>query len=178
LLILVLVAASYRQVVVFYTRAGGSYVVARENFGPRLAQIAAAALLIDYVVTPNRDEPLLRGQVVDDSGILTIELHGTHPELEVGQRLRLHGYSHHPNPHQPPTMTDPIYHILSEYPDHSNDQRLDPRTLSACFPPPTGPTRPPSLVGGRSSPPAASPPRPRHGRWGEILVSPRRWQGE
>lgn len=51
LLILVLVAASYRQVVMAYTRAGGSYVVARENFGPRVAQVAAAALLIDYVVT-------------------------------------------------------------------------------------------------------------------------------
>jgi amino acid transporter len=51
LLILVLVAASYRQVVMVYTRSGGSYVVARENFGPRVAQIAAASLLIDYVVT-------------------------------------------------------------------------------------------------------------------------------
>lgn len=51
LAILVLVAASYRQVVMVYTRAGGSYVVSRENFGPRVAQIAAAALLIDYVVT-------------------------------------------------------------------------------------------------------------------------------
>jgi amino acid transporter len=51
LLILVLVAASYRQVVTVYTRAGGSYVVARENFGPKIAQIAAASLLIDYVVT-------------------------------------------------------------------------------------------------------------------------------
>jgi amino acid transporter len=51
LLILVLVTASYRQVVMAYTRAGGSYVVARENFGPRVAQVAAAALLIDYVVT-------------------------------------------------------------------------------------------------------------------------------
>jgi amino acid transporter len=51
LVILVLVAASYRQVVMTYTRAGGSYIVARENFGPRVAQIAAAALLIDYVVT-------------------------------------------------------------------------------------------------------------------------------
>jgi amino acid transporter len=51
LLILVLVTASYRQVVMAYTRAGGSYIVARENFGPRVAQIAAAALLIDYVVT-------------------------------------------------------------------------------------------------------------------------------
>ncbi|HEY3995195.1 MAG TPA: amino acid permease [Mycobacterium sp.] len=51
LLILVLVTASYRQVVMAYTRAGGSYIVARDNFGPRVAQIAAAALLIDYVVT-------------------------------------------------------------------------------------------------------------------------------
>jgi amino acid transporter len=38
-------------VVQVYTRAGGSYVVARDNFGPRVAQIAAVALLIDYVVT-------------------------------------------------------------------------------------------------------------------------------
>src|SRR5580698_1610334 len=44
LVILVLVAASYRQVVMTYTRAGGSYIVARENFGPRVAQVAAAAL--------------------------------------------------------------------------------------------------------------------------------------
>lgn len=51
LCILVVVAASYRQVVMAYSRAGGSYIVARENFGPRVAQIAAAALLIDYVVT-------------------------------------------------------------------------------------------------------------------------------
>lgn len=51
LLILLLVTASYRQVVTAYTRAGGSYIVARDNFGPRVAQIAAAALLIDYVVT-------------------------------------------------------------------------------------------------------------------------------
>jgi amino acid transporter len=34
-----------------YTRAGGSYVVARENFGPDIAQIAAVALLVDYTVT-------------------------------------------------------------------------------------------------------------------------------
>jgi amino acid transporter len=46
-----LVVLSYREVVAVYTRAGGSYVVARENFGPRIAQVAAVALLIDYVVT-------------------------------------------------------------------------------------------------------------------------------
>jgi amino acid transporter len=51
LVILALVTASYRGVVMAYTRAGGSYMVARENFGPRVAQVAAAALLIDYVVT-------------------------------------------------------------------------------------------------------------------------------
>jgi amino acid transporter len=51
LLILALVTASYRQVVMAYTKAGGSYIVARENFGPKVAQVAAAALLIDYVVT-------------------------------------------------------------------------------------------------------------------------------
>ena len=51
LLILALVTASYRQVVMAYTKAGGSYIVARDNFGPKVAQVAAAALLIDYVVT-------------------------------------------------------------------------------------------------------------------------------
>ena len=48
---IVLVVLSYREVVTVYTRAGGSYVVARENFGPRVAQIAAVALMVDYVVT-------------------------------------------------------------------------------------------------------------------------------
>ncbi|HEY1915955.1 MAG TPA: amino acid permease [Streptosporangiaceae bacterium] len=51
LLVMVLVVLSYREVVMVYIRPGGSYVVARENFGPRIAQIAAVALLIDYVVT-------------------------------------------------------------------------------------------------------------------------------
>jgi amino acid transporter len=46
-----LVMLSYREVVTVYTRAGGSYVVARENFGPRVAQVAAVALMVDYVVT-------------------------------------------------------------------------------------------------------------------------------
>ncbi|SEL02639.1 APC family permease [Streptacidiphilus jiangxiensis] len=49
--LLILLTFSYREVVSVYTRAGGSYVVARENFGPRVAQIAAVALLIDYIVT-------------------------------------------------------------------------------------------------------------------------------
>src|SRR5580692_3127686 len=51
LFVMILVVLAYREVVTVYTRAGGSYVVARDNFGPRVAQIAAVALLIDYVVT-------------------------------------------------------------------------------------------------------------------------------
>jgi amino acid transporter len=51
LFVMALVVLSYREVVTTYTRAGGSYVVARDNFGPRVAQVAAVALLIDYVVT-------------------------------------------------------------------------------------------------------------------------------
>ncbi|WP_328887609.1 APC family permease [Streptomyces sp. NBC_00316] len=51
LLVLLLLTLCYSDVVMIYTRAGGSYVVARENFGPNIAQIAAVALLVDYIVT-------------------------------------------------------------------------------------------------------------------------------
>ena len=51
LFVMTLVVLSYREVVMVYIRPGGSYVVARENFGPRIAQVCAVALLIDYVVT-------------------------------------------------------------------------------------------------------------------------------
>ncbi|MFD9484605.1 APC family permease [Streptomyces sp. NPDC059991] len=51
LFVLVLLTLCYSDVVTIYTRAGGSYVVARENFGPDVAQIAAVALLVDYIVT-------------------------------------------------------------------------------------------------------------------------------
>jgi len=51
LVVLVLVTLTYRQVVTLYTQAGGSYVVARENFGPVVAQVGAVALMVDYIVT-------------------------------------------------------------------------------------------------------------------------------
>jgi amino acid transporter len=51
LAVMLFVMASYMQVIGVYTRNGGSYVVARDNFGPRIAQVAAVALLIDYTVT-------------------------------------------------------------------------------------------------------------------------------
>ncbi len=49
--VLLFVTLSYLEVVRVYTKAGGAYVVARENFGPKVAQIAAMALLIDYTLT-------------------------------------------------------------------------------------------------------------------------------
>jgi amino acid transporter len=51
LVVMTLVVLSYREVVMVYIRPGGSYVVTRENFGPKVAQVTAVALLIDYVVT-------------------------------------------------------------------------------------------------------------------------------
>ena len=51
LAVLLIVTLSYRDVVSIYTKTGGSYVVARENFGPVVAQVAAVALMLDYIVT-------------------------------------------------------------------------------------------------------------------------------
>ncbi len=63
LVVLVLMTLSYREVVMVYTKAGGSYVVARENFGPKIAQIASVALLIDYIVM-HRDNGQSRTEAV------------------------------------------------------------------------------------------------------------------
>ncbi|MBR7829229.1 amino acid permease [Actinospica sp. MGRD01-02] len=51
LVLLIVLTLCYRDVVSVYTKAGGSYVVAREQFGVKVAQVAAVALLIDYIVT-------------------------------------------------------------------------------------------------------------------------------
>ncbi|HRW18067.1 MAG TPA: amino acid permease [Dermatophilaceae bacterium] len=51
LVVLAIVTMTYRQVVLIYTKAGGSYVVARDNYGPVVAQVAAVALMLDYIVT-------------------------------------------------------------------------------------------------------------------------------
>ena len=49
--LLAVVATSYRQVCRAYPGGGGAYAVARENLNPLLGLVAAAALLIDYVMT-------------------------------------------------------------------------------------------------------------------------------
>jgi amino acid transporter len=50
-LLLVIVASSYYQTIQGYPSGGGSYVVARENLGTQPGLVAAAALLIDYLLT-------------------------------------------------------------------------------------------------------------------------------
>ncbi len=49
--ILAIVVFSYRQTIHAYPSGGGAYIVAKDNLGEMPALIAAAALLIDYVLT-------------------------------------------------------------------------------------------------------------------------------
>lgn len=51
IVLLTVVHFSYRQTIDAYPGGGGSYTVARENIGPRTGLLAAAALLIDYILT-------------------------------------------------------------------------------------------------------------------------------
>ncbi|MBI1872840.1 MAG: APC family permease [Acidobacteria bacterium] len=48
---LAIVVFSYRQTIYAYPSGGGAYIVAKENLGRMPSLIAAAALLIDYVLT-------------------------------------------------------------------------------------------------------------------------------
>ncbi|MCM3881220.1 MAG: APC family permease [Vicinamibacterales bacterium] len=49
--ILAIVVFSYRQTLFAYPSGGGAYIVAKENLGDSPALIAAASLLIDYILT-------------------------------------------------------------------------------------------------------------------------------
>ncbi|HZI21291.1 MAG TPA: amino acid permease, partial [Gemmatimonadales bacterium] len=51
LLLLAIVVVSYRQTVHAYPQGGGAYFVAKENLGTIFGLVAAAALLVDYVLT-------------------------------------------------------------------------------------------------------------------------------
>ena len=51
LLLLLIVIVSYRQTVYAYPGGGGAYFVAKENLGTNFGLVAAAALLVDYVLT-------------------------------------------------------------------------------------------------------------------------------
>jgi amino acid transporter len=51
LILLVIVFFSYRQTITEYPNGGGSYTVASENLGDGAGLLAAAALMIDYILT-------------------------------------------------------------------------------------------------------------------------------
>src|SRR5271163_1992439 len=51
LILLVIVYFSYRQTIEAYPHGGGSFTVASENLGDGAGLVAAAALMIDYVLT-------------------------------------------------------------------------------------------------------------------------------
>ena len=51
LFLVVVLTISYRQIIYEYPEGGGAYIVARTNLGDQPALIAAAALMIDYVLT-------------------------------------------------------------------------------------------------------------------------------
>jgi amino acid transporter len=51
LILLVIVYFSYRQTIAAYPSGGGSYTVASENLGEKAGLLAAAALMIDYILT-------------------------------------------------------------------------------------------------------------------------------
>jgi amino acid transporter len=49
--LLCIVALSYRQTIPAYPNGGGSYIVAKDNLGTLAGLVAAASLMIDYVLT-------------------------------------------------------------------------------------------------------------------------------
>jgi amino acid transporter len=51
IILLIIVYLSYRQTIDAYPQGGGSYTVATENLGDRAGLLAAAALMVDYVLT-------------------------------------------------------------------------------------------------------------------------------
>ena len=49
--LLAIVTFSYEQTIQTYPDGGGAYIVARDNLGDMSAQVAGAALLMDYILT-------------------------------------------------------------------------------------------------------------------------------
>jgi amino acid transporter len=49
--LLAIVTISYEQTIHAYPSGGGAYIVARDNLGDFAAEVAGAALLVDYILT-------------------------------------------------------------------------------------------------------------------------------
>ena len=84
--ILAIVVFSYRQTIHAYPGGGGAYIVARDNLGEMPSLIAAASLLIDYVLTVAVS--VAAGAFVGTDGagdgaeILQLHLRAKHTSLE------------------------------------------------------------------------------------------------
>src|SRR5262249_61424948 len=50
-LLLLVLTISYRQVIAVHPDGGGAYAVAKKDLGPWVSLLAAAALVVDYVLT-------------------------------------------------------------------------------------------------------------------------------
>ena len=66
LILLGIVFFSYRQTIAAYPNGGGSYTVATENLGTGAGLVAAAALMIDYILTAAVGVTAGIGAVVSD----------------------------------------------------------------------------------------------------------------
>ncbi|WP_055070780.1 APC family permease [Clostridium massiliamazoniense] len=51
LFLMFLLIFSYKQVIDCYPEGGGAYIVAKDNLGPKASLTAAAALMVDYILT-------------------------------------------------------------------------------------------------------------------------------
>jgi amino acid transporter len=72
LLVLAVLLFSYRQTIKAYPQAGGAYLVTRDNFGVKPAQVAGVALLTDYILT-------VSVSVAAGTAALTSVFEGLHP---------------------------------------------------------------------------------------------------
>ena len=74
--VLGIIVVSYRQTIRAYPSGGGSYIVAKENLGTLAGLTAAAALLVDYVLT-------VAVSVAAGVAAITSAFPGTSPDLRV-----------------------------------------------------------------------------------------------
>lgn len=78
-LLLAVVVASYRQTCFAYPSGGGAYIVSKDNLGRNASLTAAAALLVDYVMTVAVS--IVSGVVAITSGVPSLAPHAV--ELSV-----------------------------------------------------------------------------------------------
>lgn len=78
--LLAIVVLSYSQTIPAYPSGGGSYIVAKDNLGTLAGLVAAAALLIDYILTVSVS---VASGVLNLASIPTFQFLATTPHLEV-----------------------------------------------------------------------------------------------